>query len=174
MQTVTGNFSYTRGVKYPIVVAEDTLFLGCNFAQAAPHTAIFDVKPGVAVRFEECNLVNVTVPDGVEIVGGNGRHLVSVPLVGQVKPATNLLCECNKCCTYTAELQARLAAGTCPKDATGRVVHSSLKDGARARRLNSTTLSADRTKAANDNAAAMTKYGRTVTAALQTSVGRGT
>lgn len=174
MKTVTGNFA-RPDVSLPIVVGEDTLFKNCNFSQPTPHTVVFDVKPGVAVEFEDCNLVNVTVPDGATVVGGNGRHGVRVatdaPNGG--KPYTTVLCECQKCCTYLALLRERISAGTLPKDSTGRVLHSDLKDAARARRQDATALAADRTRSASDNAAALAKYGKTVTLALRTSLGRG-
>lgn len=136
MKTVEGgNFSYTRGVVYPIRVTEDTEFVRANFAQAAPHTAgVFDVTPGVRLRLVECNLVNCTVPDEAEVVGGNLAHIVVAETSNPERPTVNLLHDCDKCSCARAVLVDRLSRGDCPKDRSGRILHSELKDAFRARR----------------------------------------
>lgn len=96
-----GNFAYTRGVAYPIVVDQDTTFVGANFMQERPHTeGVFDVRPGVVLTLTDCNLVNVTVPDGAVIDGGNGIHGEPTETGDKDRPTVFLLCECEKCACY--------------------------------------------------------------------------
>ncbi|HEU4395174.1 MAG TPA: hypothetical protein VFS92_06380 [Planctomycetota bacterium] len=158
---------------YPIAIDEDTTFFGSNFSQQTPHTeGIFSVAPGVRLVFDEdCNLLNVTLPDGAEVHGGNGQHGIDAPTGDAARPTIKLLCECARCCTYRRVLQDTAAL---PRDEKGRILHHLLKDAARARRENSTDLSADRTWQADSNLAAMARFGRTVTTALRTQLGRGT
>lgn len=162
---------------YPIVLEEDLDIVGANFSQQAPHTPIFDFRAPAGslvlptVRLIDCNLTNVTVPDGVAIHGGNGLHGVLAATGDAARPTVRLLCECAKCVTFRRVLQD---AENLPRDPQGRILHHLLKDVARARRLDSTALSDDRTWQADSNTAAMQKYGRTVTVALQTSLARGT
>lgn len=77
MKIIAGaNFSWPTGTKYPIVIDSDTTFRGCNFAQQFPHTEVFQLVPAPGSLVNpvlifmpddegiQCNLVNVTVPDG--------------------------------------------------------------------------------------------------------------
>lgn len=172
MRTIDGgNLSSARGFAYPIAVDEDVEYVGTNFSQDLPHTdGVFAVAPGVRLRLVDCNLVNVKVPDGGEIIGGNLLHGILANTGDSARPQVRLLCECAKCCVYRRILNL----GNLPRDDGGRVKHHLLKDVARARRESATDLSDDRTWQAASNAAAMTRFGRTVTAQLQASLGRGT
>lgn len=175
---LTPGVTYRRWVfdGYPIVIDEDTTFVGANFSQENPHTdGIFSVSPGVRLVFDEhCNLLNVTIPDGAEIHGGNLEHGIDAPTGDLARPTIKLLCECEKCCTADAQLAEDIAARTLPQDAQGRILHHEMKARYAARRLSSATVTADRSRSATKNAAVMTRFGRTVTSALRTQLGRGT
>lgn len=144
MRTISGgNFSagYAQRGKYGVpirggllLIAEDTTFVGSNFCAASPHSAVFDLSPGVRLVLEGCNLVNCTVPDGAEVHGGNLAHLIPTPTGNRDRPTVNLLHDCDKCASARRVLVDRIAAGTAPKDATGRIRHDLLKDAFRARR----------------------------------------
>jgi hypothetical protein len=170
-----GNLSSARAFAYPIAVNEDVEYRGTDFSQDVPHTDdVFAVAAGVRLVLKGCNLVNVKVPDGAEIKGGNLSHGVLANTGDATRPQVRLLCECSKCATALAELQDRIAAGTLPKDESGMVDHSAMKAHYTVRRADSAKVTADRTRSANGNAAAMSRFGRTVTSQLQTSLGRGT
>ena len=94
---MSGNYSHARGVAYPIQIDKDTIYEDANFAQEAPHTDIFSVAPGVVITFVNCNLVNVTVPDGAQIHGGNLAQVVPTETGNKDRPTVNLLCVCEKC-----------------------------------------------------------------------------
>lgn len=155
-----GNFAYTRGVAYPIVVSEDTEYRGSNFAQAAPHTTIFLVAMDVRVRFVECNLVNVTVPDGAEIVGGNLAHIVPTETGNPERPIINLLHECEKCSSAVMELRDGIESSDLPKDETGRILHHALKDRFRARREFEMLAESDIFDIQTENDAALVRWSK--------------
>jgi hypothetical protein len=114
---------------YPLVIDEDTTFVGRSFAQEKPHTdGIFDVAVGVRLVLEECTLVNVTVPDVAEIVGGSPGQLISTATGNPERPFTNLLCTCEKCCVVQPVLEAMIEAEdlSC-RDEKGRWLHHELK-----------------------------------------------
>lgn len=125
---------------YPLVIDGDTEFRGTNFAQESPHTEIFSVvaAPGSLVnpvlRFVDCNLVNVRVPDGAEIVGGNLAHVVPTETGDKDRPIVSLLHECEKCASAWRELNDAIEAGDLPKDASGRILHHEMKGRYAARR----------------------------------------
>lgn len=188
MKTITrGNFSYAMAaagrVTYPIVVAEDTEYRGVSFHQQEPHTAgIFSIVPGVTLRLVNCNLLNVTVPDGVVVEGGLPHHAVRVPIVGNPdRDFVDLFCECLKCVTAQGELEDIRALPEAEREALkveGRWLHANnggaLKARYVARRANPTKVTADRARQAAANAALMTKYGGgTINAALRTRLKRG-
>lgn len=140
-----------------IHIAQDTRFIGTNFSQKAPHTPLFDVAPGALVIFEECNLVNATVPDGAVVIGGNLAHVVPAETGNPDRPTLNLLCECEKCACARAELAERIESRTLPKDGKGRVLHHALKETYRARRL-SPKKAADLAAHVADNEAALARW----------------
>lgn len=161
-----GNFShaYNDREKYRVaidggrlVISEDTMFVGSNFSQAQPHTAAFDVRNGARLVLEDCNLVNVTVPDGAEIHGGNLAHVIPTETGNPARPTVNLLHECGKCASARKELASRIANGTLPKDETGRIRHDSLKGDFRARRAGPSAAD-DLTAHVAENAAALAKW----------------
>ena len=178
----------TRFPGYPLVVAEDTAFIDCKFAQAGTHTdGVFDVKPGVRLVFGEpdedkaatpradgswprgdCTLVNLKIPDEANVLGGNSIHRVPFATGDRDKPFIGLLCECLKCCTYRGQLLAEM-----PRDRGGRVLHDAVWELAVQRRRDPAKVAADREVARLSNESAVAKYGRTVTAALRTSLKRG-
>jgi hypothetical protein len=144
-----GNFSWvrtdertpaSRRVAYPIRIEVDTHFVRSNFAQERPHTAIFELVDGARLVLEECNLVNVTVPDGAEILGGNLVHLERVAVEDPERPLRHLLHECDKCAAAHRELVEVLLEdrdgdrGAALKDEKGRVLHHIAKERFRARR----------------------------------------
>lgn len=139
---VRRNFAYTRGIPYPMVITEDTRFIGCNFTQAAPHTEIFDVAEGVTVVFEECNLLNVSVPDGAEVYGGNLAHVLRVPVEDPeldengypLRDFVNLLCDDERCVSAAAVIRGKIKDRSVPKDSRGRIKHHEMKDEIRAAR----------------------------------------
>jgi hypothetical protein len=99
---------------YPLTIDEDTTFENCNFSQEKPHTdGVFKVADGAKVVFVDCTLVNVRIPDGAEIHGGNARHLIRDEGAG-----VNLLCECEKCCSYFGELQDAIAEQAAEREAS--------------------------------------------------------
>lgn len=159
MREITGNFS-RPDIPLPIPVTEDTLFKNCNFAQPTPHTVVFDVKPGVALEFEDCNLINVTVPDGAAIRGGNLAHLVRVETGGATKPFINTLHECEKCAAAVKELREAIEAGDLPKDKNGRILHHAMKERYAARRDFDMLVEADEADLSDENAAALEKWGK--------------
>lgn len=96
---------------YPIVISEDTTFKLTNFTQAVPHTAIFELAEGVKLRFESCNLVNVTVPDGAEIFSSNNVQVVPVETGDKNRPTINTLHDCDKCASFTKVLREEITKG---------------------------------------------------------------
>lgn len=161
-----GNWSHARGVKYPIVISEDTEYRGSNFAQESPHTEIFSVEPAAdslvnpTLRFVECNLVNVKVPDGAEIVGGNLAHLVRTATGGAAKPFINLLHECEKCSTAVKEIREAIEGGDLPKDEAGRILHHEMKVRFAARREFEMLVESDVADLSDENAAALEKWSK--------------
>lgn len=134
----------------PIEIAHDVIFLGCNFAQRLPHTPLFVVAPGVRVCFGDptpqgqreanlgiCNLVNVTLPDGVEVYGGNPAQLEYVVTENPDLPLVSLLHDCPKCHVVRPIIQEILEFGNrgAFRDQYGRWLHHELKPHYRARRL---------------------------------------
>ena len=156
-----GNYSWSRGVKYPIVIAEDTEFVLANFAQASPHTAgIFDVAPGVLLRLVGCNLVNVSVPDGAEIVGGNLAHVVPTETGDPARPTINLLHDCSLCASAWREINEGIEFGDLPKDASGTILHHEMKERYRARRDFEMLVEADVSDLQASNDAALAKWSK--------------
>lgn len=162
---------------YPIVIDQDTEFRDCNFAQVTPHTEIFTVVAGPfvtpVVRFVDCNLVNVKVPDGAEIEGGNLAQIVRAPTGDANRPETNLLCECLKCCTAVKVLRQAIAARDKGAFDGTRWKHHVLKPRYTEARKDAALVQAARDERAAENLAAMQKFGRTVTLALRSSLKRG-
>lgn len=132
----------------PPIVLEGALELeGVNFEQAAPHTEVFQLAAGAVVVFRDCRLINVTVPDGVTIDGGNLQHGHSETLDGV---STFTLCECDKCVSARLVLARRAVDGTLPM-VNGRVQHHELKAEIRDRRP---VTEQERAAAVADNEAA--------------------
>jgi hypothetical protein len=136
-----GNFSWTRGVKYPIVISEDTEYRGANFSQEHPHTdGVFAVAPGVVLRFvvdedgTHCNLTNLTVPDGAIIEGGNLSHGTMEETGDPKRPEVRMLCECDKCAPAWAQINEDIEAGELPKNDKGHILHHEMKERIRARK----------------------------------------
>jgi len=106
---------------YPIPVLEDTTFVGTNFAQEAPHTAVvFAIAPGVRVVFESdldsgpCNLLNVTIPDEVapEDIGNvQNAQTVQVATGNPDRPYIPCHAEDEATATFTAALLEEIASG---------------------------------------------------------------
>ncbi len=96
---------------------------------------VFAVAPGILLRFEDCNLVNVTVPDGVEIAGGNLAHITDFDL--------GTLCDCDRCATAQQGLAAAIADGTIIKDEDGRILHDQMKALFAVRRLDPAQVAVD-------------------------------
>ena len=152
-----GNYAHTRGI-IAVAVHEDTHYIGTNFAQAEPHTDLFLVAPGVTVTFEECNLVNCTVPDGAIIIGGNLSHGTMADTGNPERPQVRLLCECEKCACCRQEMQD-CTDGKCGwvKDEKGRILHHEMKERFRGRRQGP-KKNADGVKHRAENAAALAKW----------------
>ncbi len=150
---------------YPIRITEDTEFRETNFAQESPHTAIFDVVPqglvNPVLRLVECNLTNVTVPDGAEIVGGNLAQVVRTETGNPERPFVNLLCECPKCPPAVMEIRDIIAEKD-PEcfDEHGRFLHHRVKERVRVRRDFEALVEADVLDIQNENDAALAKWGR--------------
>lgn len=169
-----GNYAYTRvgfrGLSYPIVVSEDTTFEECNFMQQNPHTTgVFSVAPGVRLVLKRCNLINVTVPDEAEVVGGNLAHLVPLSVGGR-RGSVNLLHECDACAAAQRVLRESLLNGTLAKTEQGFVDHDQMKARFRARRLALTD--GDRTQHAAENDAVASRYSVTIDQQTRTRLGR--
>jgi hypothetical protein len=169
-----GNFSWTRAteatpasrrVTYPIRVTADTRFVQSNFAQERPHTEVLVVDPGVRLVLEECNLVNCTVPDGAEIVGGNLVHLDRVETEDPDRPVVHLLHECERCAAAHRELAEVLLedrdgdGGRALRDGRGRVLHHLAKDRFRARRQDPDLAREDLEQLRAGNQAALERRG---------------
>lgn len=158
-----------------LTIAADSHFIECNFSQALPHTPVFDLVAGVRLVLEECNLVNVSVPDGAEVIGGNLAHIVTIQagdaLLGE-KAYTNLLHECAACACARQEMQECLnGTKAWIRDAKGRVLHHEMKERFRLRRLGA-RAPADLTKHRAENDAVVTRWSRTLDAAAETRLGR--
>jgi hypothetical protein len=126
------------------------------------------------VTFEDhCNLVNVKVPDGVLIHGGNLHHGIDAPTGDPARPVVRLLCECEKCCTALAQLQDDIAAGTLPKNERGMVLHHEMKPRYVERRKDGSKVIDDRARAATGNLDALKKYGQDLSPSLMTTLARG-
>jgi hypothetical protein len=174
------NFSCGRGVKYPIVITEDTTFHGCSFAQMEPHTdGIFDIKPGVRVCFgipepkdqqeaneSHCNLMNVKVPDGVEVYGGNLAQVHRTETGNPERPVINLLCDCDKCAPVRPVIQEILSTEDpeiC-RDKWGRWIHdhpghdNHVKAAVRERRKSPELVAEHAGQIAFENAEALSKW----------------
>ena len=179
----------------PYAIDVDTKIIGGIFRQETPHTVLFSLVPGVKLVIQgDGQYVNCTLPDAAEIVGfPNLSHGVEVAVPGE-RGSVRLLCECSKCCTAQAELdelreavkdmnwiqQSAIEVPMGVRDADGRRVHSrpggkSLKERFRARRLDAVKVSADRTRAAAANLAALRKHDPTgqIRTALHTTLKRG-
>ena len=156
-----GNYSYSRGVSYPIPVTEDTEYRLANFCQQTPHTAgIFDVAPGVLLRLVGCNLVNVSVPDGAEIIGGNLAHVVPTETGNPDRPTINLLHDCSLCASAWREINEGIEFGDLPKDASGVILHNEMKERFRARRDFEALVEADVSDLQASNDAALAKWSK--------------
>lgn len=159
-----GNFShaYHAREKYGIaveggllVIDEDTHFLGSNFAQAAPHTPIFDVRNGARLILSDCNAVNVTLPDSM-LPGdftGNNAQVVPTETGNPDRPTVNCLHACSKCATFTKRLREDIASGAWAAGATILDV----KEGARVRRADAGRAAADVAEIEAENAAAIAR-----------------
>ena len=145
-----------------IRIEEDTEFRGSNFAQPEPHTVVFEiVSAGLVnpvVRFVECNLVNVTVPDGAEIVGGNLAQVVPTETGDKDRPTVNLLHECDKCASAVMEIRDAIESKDLPKDEKGRILHHAMKDRFRARRDFEALVEADVLDVQTENDEALAKF----------------
>lgn len=157
MAVVRGNFSRTRRISYPIRVEEHTLFKACNFAQASPHTVIFDPAPGVLLTFEECNLLNVSVPDGAIIIGGNLLQGIRRETGNPERPDVMTLCDCEKCACVRPTIQKILKTKLC-RDEKGRWLHHRLKEIVRERRSYPELLMKDQAQIFWENEAAVSKW----------------
>jgi hypothetical protein len=111
---------------YPIVLDQDTVFLGTNFAQQYPHTeGVFQIEPGVRVVFgilvdglvaelATVNLENVTIPDEVapEDIGNiHNAQLVYTDTGNPDFPVLATLHECPKCVTFVRAVREEIVAG---------------------------------------------------------------
>lgn len=160
----------------PYTIDSDARFVQANFHQADPHTEIFQVANGVELVLEECNLKNVTAPDGAILPGGNLIHAVRIqagdPTRGE-KEFTNLLHECEACACARQYMQECLE-GRRPwiKDDRGRVLHHLMKEEFRARRTNPVQAAADLVRHRAENDAVLTRWSRTLDATTESRLGR--
>ena len=157
MKKPGGNFAYTRGTRYPIVVTEPTIYTGVNFTQKHPHTDIFYLSGRGLVLFNKCNLVNVSVPAGAVINGGNLGHFVRTATGNPKRPYINLLHECSKCATAVVVIRKFAAAKRSRpgRDIHGRWNHDILKRVYKERRKHPELMEADLALIRAENAAAL-------------------
>ncbi len=133
----------------------DVAFIdGVNFSQAIPHTDLFEVDPSVSVLiFRNCNLINVTVPDGAIIDGGNPAQMIPTATGNRNRPYANLLCEDVTCAAVHPILRPICAAQDRRYWANGRLQHHLLKPLYRARRTDPVRATEDLTAIRAENAA---------------------
>ena len=157
MREVHGkNFSHTRGVNLPIVISEDTLFAGTNFAQKHPHTRVFGVRNGARLVLRDVNAINVTLPDEMRPgdFTGNNAQVETIPTGNEERPSLNLLCECEKCAPYTEDLRESIKSGAWRAGAT--VID--VKAAARIRRQDPLKVAAAIKARQDENMAACIKF----------------
>lgn len=144
-ERAAGRASVPR-VRFPggtILVEEDLVLERVNMEQAEPHSPVLALARGVSLVLRDCRLMNVTVPDGVVVDGGNLLHGHREVINGI---ETTTLCECDKCIAARLVLWERAVAGTLPM-VDGRIQHHQLKEEFRAR----VVTPAERLQAAADN-----------------------
>ena len=145
----------------PYPITEDTTFGvagvgGPNFNQAAPHTVLFSVAPGVRVVFRKGNFINCRLPETDPDDLGNIQNIQGslVQSPDRTDRFVRVLAEDETTATFTKALEEEVRSGRWDQHrCLGRV-----KEAARARREDPKVAEADLAELVAANEAALRKF----------------